>query len=323
MPENASLGIDIGGTKTLCVLLDSKFKVVDEVKFKTHASKGLDRFLKKLTEGLKALTQKGRTANLDLVGIGIGCAGDVDPAKGVIKTAPNILFLEGCPIAKVLQGATHLETVLGNDVQVGLWGEHQAGAAREYRHVLGVFFGTGVGGAVIINGKLYQGASGFGGQVGGLLAQPVGGPDAAQSHGIIDRIGAKSAIAAEAAQMAAKKWAPYLHEHVGTDLSEIGWGTLAKAIEHGDQRIEEMIAARMQVIGIALSNAINFLNPELLILGGGLVDEMPKLVVRELEKALRKHLIPQVGEALEIKRAKLAGRAVAVGAALLAFDHFG
>ena len=163
----------------------------------------------------------------------------------------------------------------------------------------------------------------MGGNVGDVLAQPVGGPEAAQSHGIIDRIAGKSAIAAEAAQMAAKDWAPYLRAKVGTDIAAIGWSVLARAIQKGDHRIEEMLAARMQVVGIALSNIINFLNPELLVLGGGLVDEMPKLVIRELDRGLRQHLVREVNDALKVKRAKLGGNAVAIGGALLALQHLG
>ncbi len=323
MRGNASLGIDIGGTKTLCVLLDQKRKVLTEVKFKSEPAKGCDRFLDRLIASAKTLIRKARREKLDVLGVGVGCAGQINPEKMQIDSSPNLLCLEGCQLGKVLDRALGLQTVLGNDVQVGLWGEHKAGAAEGYSSVLGVFFGTGVGGAAIINGKLYKGASGVGGQVGAILAQPVGGPEAAQSHGIIDRIAAKSAIAAEAAQMAAKNWAPYLHEKVGGDLSAIGWGLLAKAIQQGDRRIEEMLSARMQVVGIAMSNVVNFLNPELLVLGGGLVDELPKLVVRELSKGLRQHLMPEVDKVLKISRAKLRGRAVAIGAALLAFDYFG
>jgi len=321
MPANASLGVDIGGTKILCVLMDTKKSVIAELKFKTQANKGCERLLAELTASLKELRKKAASHKLEVVGVGIGCAGQVDPEKLLIRTSPNILCLEGCQIGKAIERALGLKSVLGNDVQMGLSGEHKAGAAKGCAHVLGVFFGTGVGGATIINNRLYKGASDMAGQVGAVLAQPVGGAEAAQSHGIIDRIAAKSAIAAEAAQMAAKNWAPYLSKHGGTDLSDLGWGVLAKAIQQGDERIKEMISARMYVVGIALSNIVNFLNPEMLVLGGGLLEEMPKLVMRELERGLRTHLVPEVGEVLQIKKAKLGGQAVAIGAALMALDQ--
>jgi glucokinase len=172
--------------------------------------------ISKLTAVCKELSKKAKDEKLSVLGLGIGCAGQVDQEQGIIKSSPNILCLEGTELGKIMNRALGLNTVLGNDVQFGLWGEHQIGIAVGYSHLVGVFFGTGVGGAAIIDGNLYEGASGVGGQVGGILAQPVGGPEAAQSHGIVDRIASKSAIAGEAAQMAAKNWAPYLHEKVGS-----------------------------------------------------------------------------------------------------------
>jgi glucokinase len=102
---------------------------------------------------------------------------------------------------------------------------------------------------------------------------------------------------------------------VGTDLSKITWGILERAIKHGDHRIEEMLRARMRVVGIALSNVVNFLNPEMLVLGGGLVSQLPKLVVGEVERGVRQYLTPEVSQAVRIKPAKLRGYAVAIGAA--------
>jgi len=225
------------------------------------------------------------------------------------------MMLENYPIGKYLRKVVKAKMTIANDVQTGIHAEHELGAAKGCSHVLGVFFGTGVGGAAIINNKLYTGACGFAGQVGGLVAQPVGGPEAALSHGIIDRIASKSAIASEALVMAIKNWAPYLHQEVGTDLSKITWGILERAIKHGDNRIEEMLRARMRVVGIALSNVVNFMNPEMLVLGGGLVGQMTKLVVGEIEGGVRQYLTPEVGKAVRVKPAKLGGYAVAIGAA--------
>jgi glucokinase len=225
------------------------------------------------------------------------------------------MVLENYPIGKYLRKIANVKVTIRNDVQTGIYAEHKLGAAKGCSHVLGVFFGTGVGGAAIINNKLYTGACGFGGQVGGLVAQPVGGPEAALSHGIVDRIASKSAIASEALVMAIKNWAPYLHREVGTDLSKITWGILERAIENGDNRIEEMLRARMRVVGIALSNVVNFMNPEMVVLGGGLVDQLTKLVVGEIETGIRQYLTPEVSKAVRIKPAKLGSEAVAVGAA--------
>lgn len=315
MKKPAAVGIDVGGTKTLCVLVDKHFRKLEEVKFKTAPEEGRNRFTHKLQNSVGALVTSAQAKGLNVVAVGIGCAGTVDEEEMRIKTSPNLLVLENYPIGKYLKKIVKAKFTILNDVQSGILAEHQLGAAKGCSHVMGVFFGTGVGGAAIVDNKLYQGACGFGGQVGGMVAQPVGGPEAALSHGIIDRIASKSAIASEALVMAIKNWAPYLHREVNTDLSKVTWGILERAIKHGDDRIEEMLRARMRVVGIALSNVVNFMNPEMLILGGGLVEQMTRLVVEEIETGLREYLTPEVSKAVRVKPAKLGGHAVAFGAA--------
>lgn len=323
MNRAAALGIDVGGTKTLCVLVDSRCQPLEEVKFKTAPNEGRKEFTKNLLNAVRTLKSKANEKKLRIVGIGVGCAGSVDSRAGRILVAPNLLCLEDYPIAQHLRRVVKTKVIMGNDVHLGIHAEHQLGAAKGCTHVLGVFFGTGVGGAAILNGEVYAGASGFGGQVGNILAQPVGGREAALSHGIVDRIASKAAIAGEALVMAVKDWAPYLHKKVGTDLSKIGWRTLKRAIKYGDTRIDEMLRARMRVVGIALSSLVNFLNPQLVVLGGGLMDEMPKLVVSELEAGLREHLMPEISKEVLVKPAKLHGAAVALGAAHRALKSAG
>jgi glucokinase len=322
MNKPAALGIDLGGTKTLCVLVDEDCRPLKSIKFKTAPHEGCDEFTKNLLDATKSLQKFAEGKKLDLVTIGIGCAGLVDQKKLKIIKSPNLLCLENYPIGKNLQREHNTEVTIANNVQAGIYGEFKHGAAVGCKNVLGVFFGTGVGGAAIINGKVYTGSSGMGGQVGGILAQPVGGPEAAQSHGIVDRIASKAAIASEALVMAVKEWAPYLHQKVGTDLSLISWGMLKRAIQHGDKRIDEMLRARMRVVGIAFSNIINFLNPDMLVMGGGLATEMPDLVLTELEAGLREYLIPEVSEVFKVRLAQLKDEAVAVGAATQAWEKW-
>jgi len=319
MSKSVALGLDIGGTKTLCILVDKDFKVLKTAKFKT-AEDGSPQFRTNLLRTLWSIRDYAADKKYKLLGVGVGLAGSVDKKSGRIKTAPNLVCLEGFPIERQVEKALKTKAYIGNDVQLGICAEHKLGAAEGCSNVLGVFFGTGVGGAAIINGELYSGACGMGGQVGAVLAQPVGGPKAALSHGFLDRIASKAAIAGEALVMAVKEWAPYLNKKVGTDLSKITWGMLRKAIEHGDERIEEMLRARMRVVGIALSSVVNFLYPDMLVLGGGLLTDMRKLVMEEIEEGLREYLVPEVSETLKVRAAELGSDAVALGAASLVFD---
>jgi glucokinase len=133
----------------------------------------------------------------------------------------------------------------------------------------------------------------------------------------------KAAIAGAALGMAAKQWAPHLFKETGTDLARVTWGALRRAVREGDSAIEELLRARLRVAGIALSNVVNFMNPEMLLLGGGLVEEMPKLVRSEVERGLLDYLMPEVSRALTIKVAKFKNHAGVMGAAKSALETFG
>jgi glucokinase len=246
----------------------------------------------------------------------------VNAEECAIEVSPNVLHLEKYPIGEIFQEKFKLPAVLGNDVQLGLIAEHKLGAARGLQHVLGVFFGTGVGGAAIINGEIYQGANGFGGQVGCILAHHTGGPEALESHGMVDRVASKASIAGAALGLGAKLWAPEFYKEVGTDLSKVTWGAMSRARKAGDREIDDLLRTRLRVVGIALSNVVNFMNPQMLVLGGGLTEEMPRLVKTSIEKGLREYLTPEVNRALKVSVAARKNKAGAFGAAWMAFAKF-
>jgi glucokinase len=323
MAKRAVLGFDIGGTKTLCALVDENFRIVRESKFKTGAADGREPFIKNFRRAIRELAAEARRGELALAGAGVAIAGQVEFKKKIIIESPNIVFLKGFNMGREMQETAHLECVVGNDVQLALYGEYHLGAAQGLKTVLGVFFGTGVGGAALINGRIFRGGSGFGGSVGATLTQPLGGADTVEMHGMLDHIASKGAIAGAALAMGVKQWAPKLYKEVGTDISKVSWGALARARKAGDRQIEDLLRARLRAAGVALSSIVNFLNPELLLLGGGLTEELPKLVVAEVENGIREYLSPGVSRALKVKAAKLGNNAGALGAAKLAFKKLG
>jgi glucokinase len=323
MREKAVLGVDIGGTKTFCALVDERHEILAAEKFRTAPEDGRKKFIDELIGASKALIKDARKEKITVIGVGVAVAGQVNNGKGDVQVAPNLMPLQNLNLRRLFQQNLKLDTCLGNDVQLALYAEHRLGTAVGCNHVLGVFFGTGIGGAAIIDGQLYRGASGLGGQVGAIITHAIGGADALQSHGILDRMTSKAAIAGAALGLAARQSAPHLFKEVGTDLAEVSWGALRRSIRKGDKAVEDLLRARLRLAGIALSNVVNFLNPEMLVLGGGLAEEMPQLLRAEVEKALRSHLVPEVSRALRVKLARFRNKAGAMGAARLAFETFG
>ena len=317
-PGRGTLGIDVGGSKILFVLFDERFRAVAETKIKTP---GEADFTEALESGARALVRKAKKRGLRLMGVGVGCAGNVDRRRGELESCPNLPFLRGYPFEARLSRLAGANVLLGNDVHMGLYGEHRLGAAKGLKHVVGVFFGTGVGAAFIASGELYVGASGAAGEFGHCLVAPMGPLTGSERQGVLDDFVGRNAIAGAAAAIAARGGAPRLLERAGADVLRIRSGALADSIRAGDKAIEEMVRSRARTAGIALSNLVDFLSPEMVVLGGGLVEAMPSLFRQEIAREVRAHAIPAVARGVRVVVAKLGKRAVAAGAAKMAWDR--
>jgi glucokinase len=321
--KRAYIGIDIGGTKSLYALFDESFEVLAEEKLRTHPEKGGTRaFTGSMNAALGALLKEARNRKLTVTAVGAGCAGEIDLKAGVVRSAPNLAILDHYPFRARLEKLTGARVFVCNDVHAGLYGEMRFGAARNARHVIGVFLGTGVGGALAVDGRLHLGASGLAGDIGNYLLHAVDVSAEAPRKDVLDNVASRTAIAGDAAALAAKRKAPYLRESVGTDVQDIKSGDLADAIRHGDKAVERLVRSRVAVVGAALSNLVDFFNPDMVLLGGGLVEAMPGLIRGEIRRSLDAHANPKAARAVKVAVAKLHDHAGTVGAAKLAVDMF-
>jgi len=317
-----SIGIDVGGTKILVGLLDGNFRLIAEIKNKTKPEKGERYFLKTLLDSVQQALRDGGVGRSEVLAAGVGCPGFIDPERGFIKASPNIPFLRSYPLAARLSSELGLPVVLGNDVQTGLYGEHQFGAAKGYANVVGIFMGTGVGGAIIINGELYRGSTGSAGEVGHILMDPSGPLCGCGQRGCFEAFTGRLAIASEAAVLVARQQAPHLAQKTGTDIRAIKSGALAKAIQAGDKAVEELIRHKARMVGIIMSDLVNLLNPDMIVLGGGVVEAMPHLIAREAEATMRARAIGPSAKHVKVAIAKLKDYSIVMGAAKRAVDRF-
>jgi glucokinase len=184
---------------------------------------------------------------------------------------------------------------------------------------VGIFLGTGVGGALIIDGRIHRGATGLAGDIGNYVLHAA--PPAEDSRReVLDMVASRPAIAGGAAALASKRWAPNLREVAGTDVMDIKSNDLAESIRRGDKAVERLVRSRIAVVGAAISNFVDFINPDMVVLGGGLVEAMPALVRREVRKAIEGHAAPKAARAVHVVVARLHDHAVTAGAAKLALD---
>ena len=319
--RRATIGIDIGGTKSLYALFDANFEVLAEEKLRTRPDKGgLPAFRKEMKDAVRKLLEEARRRDLRLEALGVGCAGEIDMKRGVIVRSPNLSFLDGYPLRERLEKLVGCPVFIGHDVQAALYGEYMLGAAKKARDAIGIWIGTGVGGAMILDGRLHLGVSGRAGDIGNYLVHAIDTSADAPRKTVLDNVASRSAIAGEAAALAVKRVAPKLHEIAGTDVGEIGSGDIARAIKGGDKALEKLVRSRIAVVGTVASNLVDFLNPDMVVLGGGLVCAMPQLVRREVRRAIEAHASPKSAKAARVATARFGDHAGTVGAARLALD---
>jgi len=318
---NHTIGVDIGGTKILAVLLDDQFRVKSEIKLKTKPEHGDAYFLEALEDGIETLLQDTGLKREHIRAIGAGCAGFIHPTTGVVSRSANLPFLKNYPLAQKLSKIMRKPAFVGNDVHTGLYGEHQFGAAKDRQNVVGIFIGTGIGGSLILNGQTYTGASGMAGEVGHVLFDPNGPFCGCGKRGCMEAFAGRLAISSEAAAAAARQRAPHLAAQAGTDLRQIKSGMLAKAAGQ-DKIIAEIIRAKARIVGGLMATLVNILNPEMIVLGGGVVQAMPRLIVPEAIKAMHEQAIPDAARRVKVVAAKLGDYAVAMGAAKRAWDKW-
>jgi len=308
------LGVDVGGTKVMALVLDRDFKAVGRAKKKMRTAKNDDPAEARVIQAMReALDNAGLK---EVRGAGVGSPGPLDPETGVIIDTPNLAW-KNFPLAQTLSDTFGVPVAVDNDVNMGTYGEWRFGDVSDCKNVVGVFPGTGIGGGLILNGQLYRGATGAAGEVGHMTVEVDGPYCGCGKRGCLEALASRIAIASQVAALAAREDAPYILAQCGADLTKMRSSTLAKAIENGDKMVEDVVRRAAYYVGIGVSNLINILSPEAVVLGGGLVESMEGLFLEEAKRAMKAHCMRFLRKAVRLVRAKLGDDAVAMGGGML------
>lgn len=313
------VGFDLGGTKMLAAVFDAKFNKLAQARKKTKGNEGAEAGLERMAKLIHAALDEAGVSAEQVAGIGAGCPGPLDLDAGVILTAPNLGW-DKVPVKARLQKEFGCPVVIANDVDAGTYGEYRFGAARGARCALGVFPGTGIGGACVYEGRLLRGKKGSCMEIGHFPIDPQGPVTAPGQYGSLESITSRLAISAQAAQAVYRGQAPALQRLAGDQLSAIKSGALAQAIEEGDLIIEEIVRHAARTLGHTVAGVVNLLAPDVIVLGGGLVEAMPKLYVKEVRQTIQRHALPAFVGDLNVAAATLGDDAGILGAAALASD---
>jgi len=311
------LGIDLGGTKILAAVIDKDGRVLSRSKRKTKARRGPGEVLDRMAECAREAVAGAGLQLSDIAAAGVGSPGPLDPIRGIIIDTPNLKFVN-LPLKDELEARISVPVFVDNDVNVGMFGEFVYGAARGVQHAIGLFVGTGVGGGVIIDGKLHHGFSLNGGELGHMILDPRGPICGCGNRGCLEAFASRTAIQREieAGIKAGKK--TIIPELVDGDLTQITSGVLKKAIEEGDPLVDRVLKSACRYLGIGVGSLLNILSPEVVVLGGGVVKEMPDFFIERVKKQAFRIAFPVCCENVRIVPSALGDDAGILGAGALA-----
>lgn len=310
-----SIGIDLGGTKILIGLVEKESgKVVSHIKKKTKKEKGPENIVRKMVEGVEELLEESGKSFAEISSIGIGSAGQIDRKNGIIIGAPN-LDCYNLNLKEILQNKFNIPVFVANDVEVATIGEQKFGAGKGCADFVCVFVGTGIGSAIVKNGHIIYGATGTAGELGHIIVDLNGRPCACGAHGCLEAYASRSAIETRIEGALKKGRKSCISEYL-EEGKAITSSMIRKSIEREDELVTQCVSEASEYLSGGLASVINLINPELIILGGGLIEAVDYFYKQTIKKAKSKSL-PVPAEKIRFSKTILGDYSGVIGAALL------
>jgi glucokinase len=313
MATRPVIGIDLGGTNMQIGVVDGAGRVIGRGKKKTRAAEGFKAVVSRMAEGIEDACKDAGIQVRSLAGIGIGAAGAVDPRNGVILQAPNLRWTNA-PLARTLSNATGRPVFVTNDVRAAIIGEHTHGAGKGSSHLLAVWLGTGIGGGLILNDRVYPGFFNTAGEIGHMTLLPGSPP----GHRSFEHNCSRSAIADRIVKLIRNGRPSVVTRLTEGDLSEVKARVIAEAYRKNDPLVREIVDDAARYIGIAVASINSAISLQRVVLGGGLTEALGEPLVRLVRAAHHAAVYPHILRKTEIVKTRLEDEAGVVGAAVFA-----
>lgn len=322
MGTTVTVGIDLGGTKVATALVEANGNVVTTGRATTGIAADPQATVTTITANVKDICAS--LAEVQVIGVGVGAAGQIDPATGTVRSSPNLPGWNNVPLQAELQQALRLPVVVVNDVQAAAWGEWRYGAGQGVTDMVCLFVGTGIGGGVIAAGGLLAGCGGSAGELGHTVIERNGPECRCGNRGHLEATAGGWAIAQRASE------AVVADPEAGATLLALAKGNgdeltaahVSQAAHQGDPLAQRLVTETGDALSVGIASLVNAFNPCLVVLGGGVVEGLPELVEMAQERVPRYALAAAV-EPLRITKAALGEHAGVIGAAALAWERFG
>ena len=321
MSKKIRLGFDLGATKMLVAAYDDSFKKLCFLKQKTQGASGKKNGLKRIIDTINVLLQKNNLDKKDILSLGIGIPGPIHAEKGIAIKLSNMNWHD-VEVEKELSKEFQCPVKIINDVDAGTFAECEFGGAKKAKCAIGIFPGTGIGGACVKDGVVYEGTISSM-EIGHIKIQTPGFPCGCGNSGCLETFASRLAIAGEVSKAAYRGEAPYIMQKVGTDIANIKSGILAKAIENGDVAVKKIILNACFLLGqVTGSVLVNLFSPDYIILGGGLIEAMPELFVEEISRVAKESCMPVYKDSFKVVAATLGDDSTVLGAAAWAKRYY-
>ncbi len=308
-------GLDLGGTKIQAVVTDGEATVLGQARSETPRRGGPEVVVGVLADTLRAAVHDAGAEPMGLAGVGVGAPGSIDVETGMVAQVPNIEgWRKPFPLGPVLALELGRAVTIGNDVNVAVEAEHRFGAGRGFASFLGVFWGTGVGGGIVVDGKLLVGR-GSAGEIGHVCSKPGGRRCNCGLDGCVEAYAGRGALEERARELAKDRPTILfeLMEKRGRD--RLTSGVWLRALQAGDEVAESLIARAIEALAVGIGSAVTLLDVEAVVIGGGLGERLGSDWLARIEAAASKHTF--FHEAPVYRLAELGDLGGAIGASLL------
>ena len=319
MPDPKSpylIGVDLGGTKILAGIFDPDLNCLGQMKVSTKADRGPEGVIERVARCVRDAVDECDLSMKQMRGIGVGAPGAVNTAEGRVIFAPNLGWKD-VALKKLLEKEIDLPVFVDNDCKLHALGVFEAEYHSKPRNLIGIFVGTGIGAGIFIDGKPYTGFNGTAGEIGHMVLD-INGPECGcGNRGCFEALASRRAIFRAIQQGVKNGQQTVLTEMLGSELADLRSGDLRKAIRRGDKFVEKIIDQAAEYTGIACGNLINLFNPERIVLGGGVIEQLENDMLPIIDKVARKHALPGTAKGVEIVASRLGDDAGITGGAVL------
>ena len=318
--EDHYIGVDLGGTKILAGVFDSEHRCLASDKTKTRSEEGYDAVCARIVRAVRSAAESAGIDPSKARGAGIGAPGSISSDESHVLFAPNLDWRDA-PLKADLEAQLGCLVWLGNDCNVAATGIHRLELEAKPNDMVSLFLGTGIGAGIITNGVFLTGATRAAGEVGHMVLDPAGPVCGCGTHGCFEALASRTAIFNKV--KAAVNDGGELTQLMDADddsVTRIRSGKLRRAIEAGDKLAVQVLDETCFYTGLAIANLCNLLNPEVVALGGGLIEQLHPVMLPKIRDAALERIMPGARQ-VRIMATALGDDAGITGAAILAHDH--